>query len=326
MTKKSLRYLSISLKIGIIICTLSAVVYKVTNNKDFGDIQTYYKSVINQENQLLLLGLVMLLLPLNWIIESIKWRFLVKKVQNISFAVSLKSVLAGVTLGAITPNRIGEYAGRVLFVAHRSRIYVALCTILSGVAQITATILFGTSAFYFYYLFFIKSIEESWFESYLLILILLFNILILIVFLNSSALLLLIKKLKLSTKASNYLSIFKRYHTRELIIVLGWSTLRYFVFSIQLILLLYFFQVDIPLNLLAILIPISFLVLAVIPSIALAELGIREAVALTFLGQVSDNHLGIISATFLLWLINLAIPAGIGSFLILKAKIFNQET
>ena len=62
-----------------------------------------------------------------------------------------------------------------------------------------------------------------------------------------------------------------------------------------------------------------------IPSIALADLGIREAVALTIIGLESNNHIGILSATLVIWAINLVIPAIFGSVLIFKSKIFKSK-
>jgi hypothetical protein len=50
----------------------------------------------------------------NWALETIKWKYLISSVlPNIKFSESLKSVLAGVTLGVFSPNRTGEVLGRV---------------------------------------------------------------------------------------------------------------------------------------------------------------------------------------------------------------------
>ena len=52
---------------------------------------------------------------LNWSIEAIKWRLLIKKMQPITFIEALKGVLSGVAVGTFTPNRIGEFGGRILY-------------------------------------------------------------------------------------------------------------------------------------------------------------------------------------------------------------------
>ena len=56
------------------------------------------------------------------------------------------------------------------------------------------------------------------------------------------------------------------------------------------------------------------------PTIALSELGIREGVSIAVLSGISDNTLGIISASFTLWIINIAIPALFGSLVLLQLK------
>lgn len=62
--------------------------------------------------------------------------------------------------------------------------------------------------------------------------------------------------------------------------------------------------------------------MAVIPTLALTEIGVRGSVALFFLGLVSTNSIGIVTATFTLWIINLALPALIGSFFVFSTNIF----
>jgi hypothetical protein len=66
--------------------------------------------------------LVIALTFVNWGIESRKWQLLMRLLQPMSFLTAVKSVLCGVTLSLNTPNRIGEYGGRVLFVEEGKRI------------------------------------------------------------------------------------------------------------------------------------------------------------------------------------------------------------
>ena len=71
-----------------------------------------------------------------------------------------------------------------------------------------------------------------------------------------------------------------------------------------------------------------YLAQTMIPSIAVAELGIRGNVALFFLNDVVINEelkIGIVSATFTLWLINLIVPAIFGAIFILRLKFFKNK-
>jgi hypothetical protein len=65
--------------------------------------------------------------------------------------------------------------------------------------------------------------------------------------------------------------------------------------------------------------------MAVLPTIAIAEIGLRGSVSLHFLGLLSDNTAGILAATVAIWLINLVLPAAIGSILLLGVKIFKDK-
>jgi hypothetical protein len=107
--------------------------------------------------------------------------------------------------------------------------------------------------------------------------------------------------------------------------LLSLSAARYLVFIIQYFLLLRLFDVDINWwNTFAV-ISVIFLVLAIIPSFTIAELGLRGGVSLYLLGSFSINHAGIAMTTACIWIINLVIPAIIGSLLILRIKIVKNR-
>ena len=104
--------------------------------------------------------------------------------------------------------------------------------------------------------------------------------------------------------------------------VLILSALRYSIFTCQFYILLNIYNVEITITEGVIFISLTFLSLTAIPAIAL---GIRELIALQLIGAVTLNSIGVISASFSLWLINLAIPALIGSFFVFGLKFFRQK-
>jgi len=65
--------------------------------------------------------------------------------------------------------------------------------------------------------------------------------------------------------------------------------------------------------------------MAGVPTIAIAELGVRGKVSIFFLGLLSSNTVAIVAATVGIWLINLVIPAVLGSVLLLGVKIFKEK-
>jgi hypothetical protein len=71
---------------------------------------------------------------------------------------------------------------------------------------------------------------------------------------------------------------------------------------------------------------VVFLVMAVIPTFTfLTELGLRWGASIQVLEVFSTNTVGIFAASFAIWLINLVIPALLGSLLIVSIKFFKSR-
>ena len=71
---------------------------------------------------------------------------------------------------------------------------------------------------------------------------------------------------------------------------------------------------------------VVFLVMAVIPTIALfTDLGVRWKTSISVLQLFSPNIVGILAASLLIWIINLVIPALLGSLLILDIRLFKHR-
>ena len=69
---------------------------------------------------------------------------------------------------------------------------------------------------------------------------------------------------------------------------------------------------------------VMLFIISIIPTIAISEIGIRGSVAVYLFSLVSANILGILSATFVLWVINLLLPALIGAFFVFTLKFFRK--
>jgi len=92
---------------------------------------------------------VVILAFINWGIEARKWQLLVKSLQRISYFVAFKAVLSGVTLSLNTPNRIGEYGGRILYVKEGNRIKAISLSIAGSMSQLIITLLMGCTGLVF---------------------------------------------------------------------------------------------------------------------------------------------------------------------------------
>lgn len=308
------------IKLSVIIASYGFIIFKLYQyNEENNIIEQFYKFNCYS---LFLLILVLFLMIVNWSIESAKWKILIKHLEKISFFTSLKAVLSGVTVSIFTPNRVGEFGGRIFVLKKRNRVSAIFATIVGSFSQLIITIVVGLISLIM--LFIIspeKIIHIKFNNNFLIILLFIVCVSIIYIYLHLDKCLNFIIKLPYLKKTKKYIEIISSYNKKELLKILFISFIRYLVFLTQFYLLLLVFNVNIGIVPAFISIGLIFLAMTAIPTITLAEIGIRGSVALFFFGMFSDEIVGIISTSIVLWIINLAIPALIGSFIFYKFKI-----
>ena len=272
--------------------------------------------------------LVVVMMFLNWFLEALKWRFLIAKIEKISIRRSVRAIFSGITVSAFTPNRVGEYGGRVFCLEKADRIQAVLITVIGSMAQLLTTIIFGSIGLL--YLPSYKSDFSIFFDNvsfafpvFVFILIVL-NVLLVLLFLNASVFSKVLSDISFLKKFQKYSSVFSLYSSDDLLKVLGYSVARYAVFTTQFFILLQMFEVQIAYADAIVLIMAMLFVISVIPTIAITEIGVRGSVAIFLFGLVSANTVGILSATFVMWIINLLLPALIGTTFIFTLKFFRK--
>ena len=268
--------------------------------------------------------LVILFVFVNWGMEARKWQLLMKTLQPLSFFTAFKSVLCGVTLSLNTPNRIGEYGGRILFVHEGNRLKAITLSIAGGMAQLIITMLMGCLGLT-YLLFTMDASGNLMGISVFWIRIFLYGsifgtIIFIFFFFRLGWLIRLLEKLPYVNRFLKYINVLETFDAKILLRLLSISFFRYIVFVLQYIFMLQLLQVEQNVWSGLWVITVMFWILAIIPSFAIAELGIRGTIAKT-LFSYSSNTIGILTATFGIWFVNLFIPALIGSLLILGIKI-----
>ena len=254
-----------------------------------------------------------------------------KDLQQISYFVAFKAVLSGVTLSLNTPNRIGEYGGRVLYLQEGNRIRAVSLTIVGSISQFLVTLVIGCGGLIFLLNIsapsaaHLKSVQYLLWVNVILYLVSIAAILGVIVYFRLAWLVKIVDKIPAFYKLASHISVVEDLSFVILVRVLSLSFFRYCVFVIQYILMIKLMQVDVTVWQAFWLISVMFLVLAVVPTIALAEIGIRGKLSLELFGLFSINNIGIISASVGIWFINLVIPSLLGSILILRIKIFKNK-
>ncbi|RYF51547.1 MAG: UPF0104 family protein, partial [Cytophagaceae bacterium] len=93
-------------------CLLLAYIGYVLQQQpfDWTQVQTQFQTVRYPERWA---ALLVLLAPVNWGLEALKWQLLIRRIEPVSFAGAYRAVLAGMTLSFALPAQLGDVAGRV---------------------------------------------------------------------------------------------------------------------------------------------------------------------------------------------------------------------
>jgi len=256
----------------------------------------------------------------NWGLEAFKWKLLIRSLEPVSYLTSIQSIFAGVTISIFTPSRLGEFVGRIFFLEKADKIQATLKSFIGSIMQLLVTVIAGIAAYMVLDIYYRNYFGSQQFISFQNAAILVFCSVLLI----ALAVWIYSKRNKQFINYKKYIEAFTDYPPSELLAIFGLSLLRYLIFSLQYYMILQFFGVNAGITILFSLIALTFFVTSVIPTFSLTEIAVRSATAIYFFGTISIDSTAIIAASLLLWIINLAIPALIGSVCVLRLKLFKD--
>lgn len=266
------------------------------------------------------------LMIINWGTEARKWQVLVQHVQHFSFLKAFKSVLSGCSITMLTPNRIGEYGGRILYVDNGNRIKAISLTIVGSMSQLLVTMIMGCFGL-LYLRFFSQNpaiLPERW-GDVLIYLSVTITIVLSLFYLRIGWLVRTMEKVPALQKVVTHIRVLDEFDNIQLIRIFSLSLGRYMVFVLQYLLLLQVMNVQLGMMVGFWLIAVFYLLLALAPSVGFAELPIRVSACWILLKYFTSNELGVSATALGIWLINLVVPAIIGSLLILSIKIVKDK-
>jgi uncharacterized membrane protein YbhN (UPF0104 family) len=268
-----------------------------------------------------LLVLSALLIPANWGLEAWKWQLLGQKLEKISYLRAFRAVMVGLTLGFITPNRLGDYAGRVLELKSKERLEGIGAVFIGRFCQLVATVLVGSlGLLYFALLLYWSDYPAICLSVFFLLLVV--NVAMLLLLFNARAMVALVAAVGPLRKLAKYVAIMGRYTFGEMHQVLVLSLVRYFVFLLQFVLLLILFEVRLSPAEYISGISTSFILKSVVPSVSLlSDLGVRELSAMYVFGLLGQERLQVLSASLSLWLLNIVVPSAVGLFFVLRLRL-----
>lgn len=248
---------------------------------------------------------------LNWFLEIKKWQNLANLVRPVSFYQALKQSLSSHTLSLITPFKVGEYGGKAIYYTKYERKRIVLLNFIGNAAQLFVTIFFGIIGL----VFFLKSFDVSINIYKLRRMGYLLAFLIAMIFAGT--------KVGRNNKAGYYQKAMSFFHqmdwkTKGRTLVL--SFFRYVVFSHQFYMLLVLFRIEIPYETAMFLVFAMYFLATLFPVFSLLDFVIKGSIAIYLFSFLGIDEVKIMTISTLMWLLNFALPALVGSYYVLSFK------
>ncbi len=318
------KYFNIGFKIVVASLLLWVLYQQVFGREDIAEIKAVFVENLQAENVFYLV-LTLILMPVNWLFETLKWRVLIQKFEQHALWQSYQAILVGVTFSIFTPNRIGEYGGRILLVEAKNNWKTVVATLVGSFSQLLVLLTMGLLGL----LVFIQQFAtiETYFIRAIAILGLTLILLLFFGFYNVDRIIPLVKRLPFIDRLQKFVKdvrVLKEYENWELTKALIFAFLRYTTYLLQYYFLLQFFGINVSFWLGTAGIATIFLVQTSIPLPPVWDLLVRGEVALQVWGLFGANELSVLAATFSLWIINLIVPALIGMIFMLKINVLKS--
>ena len=296
------------------------VYHQVTAQQDIGQQWQFFVDTISKKG-ILPISAVVLLMFLQWLLEAFKWKLLLKDVIQLHWIAAFGSILSGISVSVVTPNRIGEFAGRIIQLPNGNRLEGTAYTFMGNIAQMIITCLVGSLSLFLGYAALklqLDSTDSVYSIDLLLVLAPIATIVLIGVYFSSSWMLKKLGHWRLLNAFSSHLMVLSRTSSGRLATVLIISFFRYLIFIAQYLIVFYFcgFSTD-PLHLM-IGVAVMLLWLSIVPTFSFMEMGVRWQFALLLFPPIGSNMLTVPLSVTIIWLINFILPAVLGVFYFIR--------
>jgi uncharacterized membrane protein YbhN (UPF0104 family) len=323
MNSHSKKILSIGIKLAVLGLAFWFIFQKLSNNQNIDNFVSLLNTLSLRDVTIVMTS-VFLLMFLNWFIEALKWKYLVRGLEKISTWKAVESVFCGLTWAVFTPNRIGEFGGRVFFLSPRKRIMGVIAMSVGAIGKLLVTNVLGSLALFCFILRF--AYLDSFVNFGLGLLILLYCSLFILFYFNIQWLYGLLKKVNFLKRFKRFLIIFSRYKYADMVRILIYSLSRYLIFTTQYFLIIHFLVPEIKTFDMVMILFVFYFIQSSLPSLDMLDIGVRASVATYFFAFVTNQEIAIMAAFAAIWMINLIIPAIFGSIFVLKLNFFGNST
>lgn len=260
------------------------------------------------KNAILFISVLLVLTFLNRFIEILKWKNLAQVVKPISVWESTKQVLIGITFGIVTPNGIGEYAGKAWFYPRKDAGKIVFLNAVCNGIQVIYALSFGLLG-----TLYVNALHPFIPTAYFYLLCggLIVVLLVLLSIKNIR-----IKGYSLQTLLNMLRNIKTSIHSKNALL----AFLRYTVLVHQYYVLYMFFEVQIPYFTLLAVVASVYLLASSLPNFQAIDFALKGSVAIYLFGLFGVDSWIVTIVAALIWLLNLVIPISIGSVLLLLKK------
>lgn len=254
---------------------------------------------------------LLLLMPVNWGLEALKWQILLRRVEPTLFLDAFRGVLAGVSLGFALPAQLGDTAGRVLSLRTAKRGVAIGASLVSGGMQFYVAMVFGAVA-WVHHLSVVpgrNTVAGQWLAVGLG---LLSGLGVVFGLVRQRSIRWLAGRPGLRRYAM-YWNVAGQYTDREIGLALGVAAGRYLVFSVQFYAAMQVLGINLSGGVSVSGIGLVFLAKTITPAFnLLSDLGVREAASLWVFAPFGVPAPVLLTATLLLWIANVLTPVLVG--------------
>lgn len=323
LTAATKKILSFLLKAGILALAFTFIYLQYLKK---GDNLKQFENLINQIDRtqvIVIMSAVVVLMFINWTLETVKWLYLTRHLAQITFWQAMEGVFFGLSLAIFTPNRLGEYGGRVMFLPQRKRIHGIFAMAVGSFGQNVITNTLGSVSLLWFIFTFLHF--NNWMLAGAVISTAVFVTLFMVLYFNIKWLVWLLNSISFLKKYHRFFDVMGRYKFRELVNIMCFCLTRFSVFSFQYYLIIHMLIPALPAFEIMAMVFIVFFIQSTLPSLDLLDVAVRSTAAATVFAYATHEQLAIIAAFASIWLINLIIPAILGSVFIFKLNFFGRN-
>ena len=307
---KTKQFFFVLIKLSIVVGACYFIYEKLTNNNTLSF--SSFTQILAKSDVFLTKNIIFLLIlsVLNWFLEILKWRNLVKPVKKITFKNALEQSLGALTASLFTPNRIGEYGAKAIYYTSNLRKRIMLVNLISNVLQMGITPILGIIGFSIYITKYNPEINHFKIARFFV------YVIVTIVLLGFG-----ISKSNFTIKGFSILKIKNfiiKYPKSKLFTGFILSLFRYIIFSFQFYMLLYIFKTNLSYLDAMVLISSMYVLASIVPSVFIFDVVIKGSIAVYLFSLAGLNELIILSIITIMWLLNFVIPSVFGSYYVLN--------